>query len=288
MSEDSANVSFLPGSSFDLDFLADLYTQTFADYFYPCLVTTAELADIVRIEQLDLDRCPVMLVEEKAVGFATLGIRGSESYCRGFGVIVPYRGKGLGHVLCEEMIRLARDAGARRMTLGVIQENTPAIQTYYRAGFQCLRELVSLEWRVDADDARRRDRKSTADQVVEASPEVLLRQFEDLHTVRPVWDRDLPSLRERDDLRGLAVISGGVSEAHVLFREHGERAEIVDLGARAGGGSSQHVGSLLAKLQEAHPQLVCHNEPSDSPVLGALLASGFRETVRRLQLERTF
>ena len=288
MSEDSANVSFLPGSSFDLDFLADLYTQTFADYFYPCLVTTEELADIVRIEQLDLDRCPVMLVEEKAVGFATLGIRGSESYCRGFGVIVPYRGKGLGHVLCEEMIRLARDAGARRMTLGVIQKNTPAIQTYYRAGFQCLRELVSLEWQVDADDARRRDRKSTADQVVEASPEVLFRQFEDLHTVRPVWDRDLPSLRERDDLRGLAVISGGVSEAHVLFREHGERAEIVDLGARAGGGSSQHVGSLLSKLQEAHPQLVCHNEPSDSPVLGALLASGFRETVRRLQLGRTF
>ena len=288
MSEDSANVSFLPGSSFDLDFLADLYTRTFADYFYPCLVTTAELAEIVRIEQLDLDRCPVMIVEEKPVGFATLGIRGSESYCRGFGVIVPYRGKGLGHVLCEEMIRLARDAGARRMTLGVIQENTPAIQTYRRVGFQRLRELVSLKWRVNADDAGRRDRKSTADQVVEASPEDLLRQFEDLHTVRPVWDRDLPSLRERDDLRGLAVISGGVSEAHVLFREHGERAEIVDLGARAGGGSSRHVGSLLSKLQEAHPQLVCYNEPSDSPVLGALKASGFRETVRRLQLGRTF
>ena len=288
MSEDSANVSFLPGSSFDLDFLADLYTQTFADYFYPCLVTPAELAEIVRIEQLDLDRCPVMLVEEKPVGFATLGIRGSESYCRGFGVIVPYRGKGLGHVLCEEMIRLARDAGARRMVLGVIKENIPALQTYRRAGFQCLREMVTLEWRADAGDAGRQGRKSTPDQVVEARPEDLLRQFEDLHTVRPVWDRDLPSLRERDDLRGLAVISNDVSEAHVLFREHGERAEIVDLGARAGGGSLQLAGSLLAKLQEAHPQLVCYNEPSDSPVLGALLASGFRETVCRLQLERMF
>lgn len=288
MSENSAHVSFLPGSCFELDFLADLYTRTFADYFYPCLVTPAEMEEIVRIEQLDLDRCPVMLFEKEPVGFATLGIRGSESYCRGFGVIVPYRGKGLGHVLCDEMIRLAKDAGARRMVLGVIKENIPALQTYGRAGFQTLREMISLEWSADADGAGRRDRKNTTDQVVEASPEDLLRQFEALHTVQPVWDRDLPSLRERDDLRGLAIISGGVTEAHALIREHGERAEIVDLAARAGDGASQHVGSLLSKLQEAHPQLVCHNEPADSPVLDALLASGFRETVRRLQLGRTF
>ena len=159
MSENSAHVSFLPGSCFDLDFLADLYTRTFAEYFYPCLVTTAEMEEIVRVEQLDLDRCPVMLFGKEPVGFATLGIRGSESYCRGFGVIVPYRGKGLGHVLCDEMIRLAKDAGARRMVLGVIKENIPALQTYGRAGFQTLREMISLEWRADADGAGRRNRK---------------------------------------------------------------------------------------------------------------------------------
>ena len=47
------------------------------------------------------------------------------------------------------MVLWAREAGARRMGLGVIKENTRAVSTYQRAGFQPLRELVSLEWQAD-------------------------------------------------------------------------------------------------------------------------------------------
>ncbi len=279
------DVRFLRACSFGVDFLADLYTRTFADYFVPCLVTPEDLAGYIRIEQLDLDRCPVMLVGETPVGFATVGIRGVESYCKGFGVIVPFRGKGLSHPLCEEMVLWAREAGARRMGLGVIKENTRAVSTYQRAGFQPLRELVSLEWQADGTNLPYAE--SSPDAVTTADPAALLALFDDLHAVRPIWNRDLPSLREINDLQAVAVFSKGAPAAYVLFQAGSEAAEIVDLGARVGdAGSQQPLQAVLSTLQRQHPTIVCYNEPADNPLLDALLAAGFRETVRRYELVR--
>ncbi|MDA1311717.1 MAG: GNAT family N-acetyltransferase [Acidobacteria bacterium] len=288
MSYNSANVSFLPGSSFDLDFLADLYTQTFADYFYPCVVTTEELARWARVEHLDLDRCPVLLVDDKPVGLATVGIRGERSYCKGFGVIVSHRGKGLAHKLCGEMVRLAEQAGARRMTLGVIKHNTRAVETYCKAGFQLRRELLSLEWHADADDVAQPPLDSSVGEVIEARPQDLLAHFDDLHAVQPIWNRDLPSLRQINSLQGLAAMSDSGPEAYVLFQAANGTTEIVDLAARTGARPAKLLGNLLRKLQENHPHLMCHNESADNPLLPVMLDSGFRETIRRLELERVF
>ena len=279
------DVRFLPASSFRVDFLADLYTRTFANYFVPCLVTPQDLAGYIRIEQLDLDRCPVMLVGETPVGFATVGIRGVESYCKGFGVIVPFRGKGLSHPLCEEMVQWAREAGARRMGLGVIKENKRAVSTYQRAGFQPLRELVSLEWRADGPNLP--SAESPPDAVTTADPAELLAHFDGLHAVRPIWNRDLLSLHEIDDLQGVAVFSKGAPTTYVLFQGGSEVAEIVDLGARVGDAASHRsLHAVLSTLQRRLANIVCYNEPADNPLLDALLGVGFRETVRRYELVR--
>jgi ribosomal protein S18 acetylase RimI-like enzyme len=288
MSHNSANVRFLPGSSFDLDFLADLYTQTFAEYFYPCLVTTEDLAEWVRVEHLDLDRCPVMLVDEKPAGFATVGIRGEKAYCKGFGVIVSHRGRGLAHNLCGEMVRIAGQAGARRMTLGVIKHNTRAVETYRKAGFQLRRELVSIEWRADTDYAGQPPLDGSAREITEARPADLLAHFDDLHAIEPIWNRDLPSLREINNLEGLAAVSDGVPEAYVLFEAAGGTTVIVDLAARPGARPAKLLANVLWKLREKHPHVICHNEPADNPLLPVMLDTGFRETVRRLELERVF
>ena len=279
------DVRFSPAAAFGLDFLADLYTRTFADYFFPCLVTPEDLAGYVRIEQLDLGRCPVMLVAEAPVGFATVGIRGEESYCKGFGVTVPFRGKGLSHVLCEEMVRLAREAGAQRMSLGVIKNNTRAVSTYQRADFEPLRELVSLEWQAGSPDSA--SPENSPDPVAMANPAELLDHFDDLHAVRPVWDRDLPSLKEIENLRGVAALSEGIPTAYILSHAGPDATAIVDMGARPGDASShQSLHTLLAEVQQQSPTIVCYNEPSDNPLLEVLLAAGFRETVRRYELVR--
>lgn len=281
MPSETPQVRFAPGSSFDLDFLADLYTQTFADYFYPCVVTTEDLAEWIRTEHLDLDRCPVMLLEDQPIGFATVGIRGKESYCRGFGVVVPQRGKGLSHALCDEMVRQARDTGAKRMTLGVIKENTRAVRAYREAGFQVRRELVSVEWRADANSSG----ESRGEEVVEASAEDLLSHFDSLHAVQPIWNRDLPSLKELKGLQGLGVMTDGVPIAYVLLQAARGVAQTIDFGARSDSEGEQGLGAILAYLQTSHPQLACPNEPLDNPALATLLANGFSETVRRLELE---
>jgi ribosomal protein S18 acetylase RimI-like enzyme len=48
------------------------------------------------------------------------------------------RGRGFGGILVGLAIESARLLGVRRIALNVIADNTPAIATYERAGFQLL------------------------------------------------------------------------------------------------------------------------------------------------------
>src|SRR5438270_11163180 len=105
-------LAFASASLLSLTAVADLYTRTFADYVYPAHFTAAQIADIIRIEDVQLSRSPVLYVGDEAVALATVGMRGQRGHCRGFGVIVPYRGRGLSNVLCDQLIRQCRLADA--------------------------------------------------------------------------------------------------------------------------------------------------------------------------------
>ena len=121
--------------------------------------------------------------------------------------------------------------------------------------------------------------------MVEASAEELLSHFDALHAVQPIWNRDLPSLKELKELQGVGVMADGVPVAYVLLQIARGATQIVDLGARNNSEGEQGLGAILAQLQASHPELACHNEPVDNPLLAMLLANGFSETVRRLELE---
>ena len=287
---------FRPAAAFSFEALAALYTQTFEGYFYASSVSAADLAGFCRIEQLDLYRSPVLCDGDEPVALATVGLRADQAYCKGFGVIPAYRGRGLALELCLEMVRQARQAGARRLALGVMQAHERAVRTYRRVGMYVERELLSLEWAAEtmADGRQRVERTSgaaaaseavlTPVEVRECSAEQLLAHFAALHQVKPLWSRDLPSLLARTQLVGAAVWTSERPAAYVLFEcKSPEALNLVDLVVA----EPMAGATLLATLQREAGLITCHNEPEDSPALAALQAAGFRVTMRSYEMAMT-
>jgi GNAT superfamily N-acetyltransferase len=301
---------FLPASSFALGALADIFTRSFENYFYPGATTVEALARRVRIENLDLQRSLVMLVGEEPVGQAMIGLRGEHAWCGGFGVMLPFRGRGLARPLAEAMLDQARQAGARTFSLEVLTRNERAIKTYAGIGLRTRRDLLILEWRnpegqtaesqnkeqrtENNGEPRTAERRATNDEglarsvvattedavVVEMAAARLLDRFAPLHPVPAAWQRDLPALLVQGGLRGLAVPEGDTA-AYLLYQAGADGgARIADLGAT----QVAQAGVLLTALQAHFVRLITVNEPADSPLIAAFEAAGFVETDRQHEM----
>ena len=280
----SEQLSFAAGSSFSLDALAHIFTRSFEAYFYPGKTTAAVLAARVRTEQIDLHRSLVLQLADAPAGIALLGLRGDRAWCGGFGVMLPFRGRGLAHHLAAAMLEQARQAGARACMLEVLTRNDRALKTYLRAGFQARRDLQIFDWRRPGDrhDTPLEGHGSAGGaSVIEIAPSQLLEQFAALHPVPAAWPRDLPALLTRGGMRGLALIEADMPRAYALIDPTPDGgARIEDLGADG----AERAAVLLARLQARYPRLISLNEPADSQLTPAFAASGFAEVDRQHEL----
>jgi GNAT superfamily N-acetyltransferase len=293
-----SQVTFAPAASYSLDALGDIFTRSFENYFYPGTTTGAILSTRVRTEQIDLQRSLVMRVGDDAGGIALLGLRGERAWCGGFGVMLPFRGRGLAHELAAAMLGQARQSGVRGCVLEVLTRNQPAIKTYARAGFQPLRDLQVLEWRrqqgplqssgqalqavAQADQKPpQQEAHRHQDALVQSTPAALLAHFAALHHAPAAWQRDLPALLVRGGLHGLALMNGERPYAYTLVTPmpvSGARVE--DVGAR----DVEQAATLLSALQARYARLISINEPADSALTPAFAAAGFVEVDRQHEL----
>jgi GNAT superfamily N-acetyltransferase len=281
---------FLPASSFALDALADIFTRSFENYFYPGTTTVEVLARRVRHESLDLHRSLVMLVGEEPVGQAMICLRGDRAWCGGFGVMLPFRGRGLARPLAAAMLDQARQAGARTFSLEVLTRNERAFRTYAGAGFRTRRDLLILEWPGKEPRTAKPQNRRTAEPrmtnedgvVVEvAEPVRLLERFAPLHVAPAAWQRDLPSLLVQGGLLGLVLQAGDTISAYVLYQAGVDgSARIADMGAT----EVAQAGALLAAFQARFARLITVNEPADSPLIAAFESAGFVEADRQHEL----
>jgi RimJ/RimL family protein N-acetyltransferase len=272
---------FVPASSYTIDALAEIFTRSFEAYFYPGTATVAILAARARIESLDLHHSLVMRSGDAPVGIALLGLRGDRAWCGGFGVVLPFRGRGLAHQLAMAMIAQAREARARQLGLEVLTRNERALKAYKRAGFQQQRDLQILEWRRPEEQPEQRTQNLESLAVTIVEPAMMLAHFQALHPVPAAWQRDLPSLLVGGGMQGLALMEGNLPLAYALFHAHADgRWRIEDFGAVDIGPA----GVLLNALQQRSAQLVSVNEPADSPLLAAFESAGFVEVDRQHEL----
>jgi GNAT superfamily N-acetyltransferase len=264
----SRSLQLIPASSFGLAELADLYTRSFADYFYDVSVTTEELARRVPAELIDLDRSLLASVDGTIAAVALLCLEGEGACCGGFGVTVPFRGQGLATPLAMAMLDQARAAGARRLTLVVMAENERAVRSYARAGMQIWRDLITLAWQRPSGWIA----PKPVEGIVELPPVQLLEHAAALHACPAIWSRSPPTLRRRTDLVGLALRDADQILAYALYRHDGGSAiELADLGAVGG----EAALTLLQALQAKYAHIVCGNEPVANPLIASFQQAGF-------------
>ena len=264
------DVSFIPAARISLVNLADLFTRSFADYYYPGATTPEILSRRVRAESIDLLRSPVLMVDGAPAGLALLARRGDRMWCGGFGVVLGQRGRGLAHALAAEMVAQARQAGARRLILEVLTRNERALRVYERAGLAITRQLLVLSWRPDPDGPPLPPAPPYP--LEEADPErLVLDHFAALHPAPAAWQRDAASLLAQDGARGLAMASAAHVSAYAIVSGDSSGLRILDFAARDVGWANHLAGALKAQASS----LVSVNEPADSPLTAAFTRAGF-------------
>jgi RimJ/RimL family protein N-acetyltransferase len=273
--------SVQPATQLGLTALADLYTRSFADYFYPVIVTPAELARRIPAERIDLDRSRIAYVEQAPAGLALLCLEGDQACCGGFGITAPFRGRGVATPLTTAMLDAARDTGARHLRLIVLVENEPAVRAYLRAGLRIRRTLETWTWRRPPAWRLVMSNKT----VRAAPPEALLEYFAALHTVPPIWSRDLPTLRRTPDLSGWAVYAANerLTAYALVERRIDGSAELVDIAAEDSGGA----WAIIHALQATYDRITLSNEPADSPLAALFPAAGFVTAYPRYEMDIT-
>jgi GNAT superfamily N-acetyltransferase len=272
------SVQFIPASSLSLESFAALFTRSFENYLYPITMTAATFATKILSEQIDLHHSVVLVLNDTPIGQATLGLRGEKAWCGGFGIVPEQRGKGFAAALLNEFLKQAREAGAKRLALEVLEKNAIAQQLYMKAGLQRQRDLRLLEWKRESHPNQERRLEPLA--IYPANMPEIVSSFHRLHSASPAWQRDLPSLLMQTDLLQIACIEQSELQGYALLKVKDDVVRIYDLGAS----EIDIARKLLSSLQSYYKEIHSFNEPTDSPVTAAYDVCNFREYDRQYEL----
>jgi RimJ/RimL family protein N-acetyltransferase len=275
------SLRFIPASALSLESFAELFTRSFENYFYPITMTGATLATKIRTEQIDLHHSVVLILDDKPIGQATLGLRGDKAWCGGFGIVPEQRGKGFATALLDEFLKRASEAGARRLTLEVLEKNTTAQHLYTKAGLQRQRDLRLLQWKRGGNHKQEDVLEPLVMQAANM-PEIIS-NFHRLHPVSSAWQRDLPSLLLQTNLLHITCTKGSGLQGYALFKVKDDIVRLHDFGAS----QVEVAKELLSSLQNCYKEIYSINEPTDSPITVAYDECNFREYDRQYELGMT-
>jgi ribosomal protein S18 acetylase RimI-like enzyme len=260
------NTTFASASAYSLLELANIFTRSFADYFYPGTTTPEQLSRRVREEQIDLYQSQILLVDNAPAGIALIARRGGRAWCAGFGIMANQRGRGFAHLLAQAMLTTARSAGATHFALEVLTRNERALRTYTRVGLQIARRLLLVSWRPGENEPPAPPMPLTT-----VDPhELVLRDFAALHHVPAAWQREPASLLSLANATGLRL-DLGTQRAYAIVSGDVQSMRIHDFAASDTGSANLLIGALKNRSRN----LISINEPHDSPLTAAFLRNGF-------------
>lgn len=282
-----------PGYHFDraaeysLVQLADAVTDAFRGYPLPVYESAARLARLVRVQGLDLAHSMVIRVGSgNLAGVGFLGVRANRAWISGFGIAPPHRGRRLASRLLDQLLDQARSAGAVDVRLEVLTDNLIARHVYSKAGFRVLRDLVSVE-RAPWSGMRGHSGEFRADRV---TVEAAVQAAHELERTPPCWQREAASLLT-GSAYGLTIRQGSRTVGSALHSTRDGASALHHLACRpeAATGVLDAVVPVLAGEGPGavSRHITLQNEPDPGGLLPALLARGFRETMRQHELHRT-
>ncbi len=232
-----------------------------------------------RIHSADLTNSLIAhTMDGQLVGIGIICRRGDRGYVLDFGIVPKFRGRGLGHRLFRALVAQMRNSGLREVTLLVNADNEPAIRIYSRAGFQQVRELVTLSGRVAAYAP------GSAHELNNDIAATIVAWFGGGKATRPSWERDLSSLLVMSDVRAFENSRGFLlTRPAPYFPRQVDIAHIgLDPDAMA-----EDVNALLYAVSERYgsdKQLALPEEPVNSRAYRMLHSLGFRTVDRAYEM----
>ena len=258
-----ADLELQPASDLSDEELAALFTASYEGYLVPFAVDAAAVRSLT--ETCDLDRAASVIAVRggERVGLANLGLRGSDAWVGGVGVVPAERRRGTGRRLMQALHENARSRGVERVWLEVIVENGGAIALYEQLGYAHVRELEV--WSLAGAPG------GEANETGVAEAHAWIRE----HRVeREPWQRDDASLAKATDARGL-VVAG----AAAVVRGAGGRVSVVQIA-----GEEAPLRQLLEGVRRLGDNVSVLNLPAGHPASSALAALGGTANVRQHEM----
>jgi len=244
------------------DALAELFTAAYAGYLVPITVTAEGLRFMAAAYDFDREASLVAVRDDELVGLVNIGVRGTEGWIGGLGVVAGARRRGTGRRLMEAVHDQARARGVERVWLEVIVENTQAVALYEQLGYTHVRELEVWSLPGAAGEAP---------ECPAADAHAWIREHRE---GREPWQRADASF-EIDDALGLMV-----EDAAAVVRVSGDRVGVVQLAGRTAGALRE----LLAGARSLGETLGVLNLPADHLAREALAELGGRVDVRQHEM----
>ncbi|HTL66358.1 MAG TPA: GNAT family N-acetyltransferase [Lacunisphaera sp.] len=123
---------------------ASVLTRGFSDYTVRIAMSPAILAQMARVDSVDLGASRVFVREGRPVGAALLARRGWTARLAAMAIVPEARRSGVGRAAVARLLSEARERHERTMVLEVIATNVAAVTLYEAGGFKKVRRLVGF------------------------------------------------------------------------------------------------------------------------------------------------
>ncbi len=277
------SVDLVPATALSYDRLTLLINQAYINYYLPIWIDAAQFARMCAVEDIDLQKSVVALVDDTPVALALLAVRGDAGWLSGLGVLAPWRRRGIARRIVEQIQATAKAEALRTVRLEVLAQNEGGLALYQQLDFRWERDLLVLTLEPGTFDPL-----PLPPGIAPASPGVILASYTAFHDTRMPWQRQLAScLHRQDDLRGLALWEASRMVGYVLYQLQQGIHVVADLAVDPEYPQRlQAARTLLTAMHSARPDMggSTINLPTDDPLLPAFTGLRYRIWQRQHEL----
>jgi ribosomal protein S18 acetylase RimI-like enzyme len=267
------------------DTLLETFNAGYEGYVVPLHLEAAQMQSHLSRYSIDLSASRFAYDGDQTVGVALMGIRGRRGWIGGIGVRSAYRGKGIGRLLMEELVNVARAHHLERVQLEVIEGNTAAQELYKKVGFKEYRRLLILDRPVGKQSIPTHKSGASSFEVQAVQTADALYYYDALHTLPNPWQREAESLEAFGTLaQGWITRHEANVDAYAIGVMSARGIGWLDMAFVPGESSAMR--AILETVHTQHPELDARlvNVSETDPVYPLLTLFGYQETLAQTEM----
>lgn len=262
--------------------LTQLFNAAFADYFVKIELTPKMLNEKIISEDIKPEKSAGVFVDEKPLGFIFHSIRKKENkllaYNAGTGVVPEFRGQNATVKMYNYILPILKNIGVSKVELEVMEQNTPAIKSYEKAGFKKTGNLVCFK-----GIAKETEKNKTL-KIVETDFK-MLPDFENFCDWEPSWQHANETVVKTNSYK---IISAEINKSFAGYMVFNPTTGRVAQFAVKPSERKKGVASALFAFasQKYHNELTCINiDENAHETVSFLKARGMKHFITQYKME---